>query len=230
MLLETVVVVASMFVFAMLPIFLPRAQGYGGPILLFGTGSLLGICIFDLFPDFYKLGGLKGLPFLLAVWVVYSLLHLFHSHHHLGHHHVRSPYTFLTAITAHCFTSGLLLGISTDFSRHLAETVFAALLVHKIYETMTVSTLLLSFKKPVNWTIQMLAIYLISLPLGVATARALNGHIHQTAILVISGLAIGSLAGCLIFDFVLPSARYVRQNCRQLIWLLAGLLLTLFFI
>ena len=228
MFIETVVITASMIGFAALPIFLPCMQRYGGPILLFGTGSLLGICAFDLFPDFYKMGGLAGLPLLIAVWVVYSLIHLFHDHHHhlsAGCDHPRTPYTFLAAITVHCFTSGLLLGVSNQFTKHLAETVFVALLVHKIYEAITVSTILLSFKRRMFWMIGMIAIYLLSFPAGVIIAHFFNDEIHHTALLLISGLAIGSLAGCLVFDFVLPSVRYVRQNKKQLIWLLAGLVL-----
>ena len=229
MLIETVVITASMIGFAVLPIFLPRVQAYGGPILLFGTGSLLGIFAFDLIPDFYKMGGLAGLPLLIAVWVVYSLIHLVHDHHHLSANceHARTPYTFFAAITAHCFTSGLLLGVSNQFTKHLAETVFVALLVHKIYEAITVSTILLSFKRRMSWMFRMLAIYLLSFPTGVIAAYLFNGIIHHAAILLISSLAIGSLAGCLVFDFILPSVRYARQNSRQLIWLLAGLVLAL---
>ena len=73
--------------------------------------------------------------------------------------------------------------------------------------------------------IGMIAIYLLSFPAGVIIAHFFNDEIHHTALLLISGLAIGSLAGCLVFDFVLPSVRYVRQNKKQLIWLLAGLVL-----
>ncbi len=230
MLIETVVITASMIGFAVLPIFLPRVQTYGGPILLFGTGSLLGIFAFDLLPDFYKMGGLAGLPLLIAVWVVYSLIHLFHDHqHHVSANgeRARTPYAFFMAITAHCFTSGLLLGVSNQFTKHLAETVFVALLVHKIYEAITVSTILLSFKRRMSWMFRMLAIYLLSFPAGVIAAHLFSGTIHHAAILLISGLAIGSLAGCLVFDFILPSVRYARQNSRQLIWLLAGLILAL---
>lgn len=226
-----------MFVLAAVPICWPRARQYNSSLLLFGTGSLVGICAFDLLPDFYKMGGLKGLPLMVAAALVFSIAHLFQGHDHAhSHEHdfadehthshaLRSPYIFLVAITVHCFTSGLLLGVSDQFSKHLADSVFAALFIHKIYESFAVSVLLVSYKRRTLWTVSMLSLYLLSFPAGAAVAKY-YGQVNHELLLIITGIAIGSLIGCLIFDFIVPSFQQIRQNRRQLIWLIAGLLVT----
>ena len=53
------------------------------------------------------------------------------------------------------------------------------------------------------------------------------GQVNHELLLVITGIAIGSLIGCLIFDFIIPSYQKIRKNRRQLIWLLVGLLVTI---
>ncbi len=73
----------------------------------------------------------------------------------------------------------------------------------------------------------MLAIYLSTLPLGVALTGFFQKDISHMAVMIITGLAIGSLVGCLIFDFILPSINFVKRSALQATWLVAGLFLAL---
>ncbi|OFZ19435.1 MAG: hypothetical protein A2Z20_05150 [Bdellovibrionales bacterium RBG_16_40_8] len=218
-----------MFALAALPIFLPRKNWKKGPLFLFGTGALLGLCVFDLLPDVFHQNGISGITFVFIVWVIYSLVHLFHSHQHKTRSNL-SAYIFLTAISLHCFSSGLFFGFSDNLSSHLLRTLFIALLAHKVYESLAVSSLLVSYRRSLRWTVAMLTLYLLSFPAGVFFAQFFGKIINPLVFLVVSGLALGSLAGCLVFDFLLPSLTYIRRNLIQLGWFAAGVILTLFII
>ena len=87
-----------------------------------------------------------------VVWAVYSLIHIFH----IGHHHEmdadtgshltgRSPkalFFFAGSLIAHCLASGMLLALSHEISEKIASTVFMALVAHKGYEAMMLSSIL----------------------------------------------------------------------------------------
>lgn len=229
-----------MFVLAAVPPFLPQISKYFEQLFLFGTGALLGLCVFDLFPEIFEAGGALGISIVLSVWVLYSAFHVFYSHHHThtidpalmttqACERKKSPYIFLFSISLHCFTSGLLLGVSGDFSKKLSTTIFTVLLAHKIFETTTVSSLLLTYKKKAPWTLGMLAIYIFSLPLGVLFTDLFKEKLNHVLILWISGVALGSLAGCLVFDFMIPSYAHIKNRRVQIIWFLLGMFLPLLF-
>lgn len=235
--LEVFAITLVMFLLASVPILIPHVRNYYGPLFLFGTGSLLGICAFDLAPDVFELGGFSGISLVVGVWAIYSAVHLFHSHDHIEEHpkeEGRTPYVFLTAISAHCFSSGLLLGVSGQFSAKLSHAVFTALLAHKIYEAMAVSSMLVGYERKTSWTLAMLGLYLASFPAGAFFTEIFKGQISHTWVLFISGLALGSLAGCLLFDFLIPSIKHLRKSAVkapwQVAWLAAGIVLTYIFI
>jgi zinc transporter ZupT len=227
---EALAISIGMFILAVVPIALPQVRKYYGPVFLFGTGALVSICLFDLLPSVFELGGSRAFPLVFGAWILYSLVHLFHSHHHINEneeHQSHSPYPFFVAITIHCFSSGLLLGISNYFSAHLAHAILIALVAHKVYEAMAVSTLLVSFRRTLVWTLSLVTIYVLSFPIGYYLATVFNSLITPSLILIISGVAVGSLAGCLIFDFIIPSYSYVKASWKQGIWLLLGVLITM---
>ena len=240
---EGLTVSLAMFFLAAMPILIPHVRKYSGRLFLFGTGSLIGICIFDLGPEVIENGGVSSISLVIIVWFAYSLFHLFHSHHHT--HEIKtqeathsttackgtySPYLFLVAISTHCFTSGLLLGVSRQFSPRLSHAIFTALLAHKIYEALAVSSLLLSYRKKISWTLKMIGVYLVSFPLGIFFTEIFKTQIHHSTVLIISGLALGSLAGCLVFDFLVPSLKYLKHRATEVAWLIAGIVLTFFFV
>lgn len=237
--LEIVIITLSMFVLALSTIFFPHIQKYYEKFFLFGTGALVGLCFFHLFPDVFELGGVKGLSFVLVAWVLYSLLHLLHSHHHLEHgqhesasiaEHNHSPYLFLLAISTHCLTTGLFLGVSGSFSHNFTHSIFIGLLAHKVYEVMIVTSVLLNYKKSHLWTFTHITGYLLSFPLGFYLSKLFSEYLTSTIILVISALALGSLIGCLVFDFLLPNLRKIKQKTFvEVLPFLVGILATMAF-
>lgn len=235
-----------MLIFAAIPVIVPKIRRFYRPLFLFGTGALLSLCLFHLIPDMFQIGGVSGLSLAFAAWLIYSLIHLYHSHHHVhvepqqheeacndsSHDHSvnhHSPYPFYVAITIHCFSSGLFLGVSDHFSPQISHAIFLALIAHKAYEAMAVSSLLVSFRRPLFWTLGLVTIYVASFPIGYVLAQALDNQMSHLIILSISGVAVGSLLGCLILDFIVPSYHLLKLARSQVVWLVLGALLTLVF-
>jgi len=233
---ETAILTIGMSAVCSLPFIFRRTRSSSGMLFLFGTGALFGICVFDLIPDIVEMGGHSGLGVTVAVGLAYSLIHLFHlrkhqrdaqhDHQHEHRHHAHSLPVFFASIVSHCFASGILLAVSRDFSEKLAGAVFFALLGHKGYECIVFVTLLLNHRLSRKGYIAAVAIYCLALPAGVLTAYLLNGHISQSIAIFISSVAVGSLLGCLIFDFMIPSLHVVKRHRLHAAWLLVGLIMT----
>jgi zinc transporter ZupT len=219
-------------------------------LFLFGTGALFGICVFDLLPDIFEMGGRSGLAMSIAVGVAYSLVHLFHLRKHQSQNdssrnrsqdkaaceeshcenhnrqHAHSLPIFFVSIVSHCFASGILLSVSRELSEKLAGAVFLALLGHKGYECIVFISLLISHRLSRLGTIAAIAVYCLALPAGVLTAVLLNGHWTQNLAVYVSSIAVGSLLGCLVFDFMLPSFETIKRERLRVGWVLLGLALT----
>ncbi len=240
--METAILTLAMLVVCCLPFIFRRARYSSGMLFLFGTGALFGICIFDLLPDILEMGGRTGLAMTIAVGIAYSTVHLFHLRKHQpevgseiceqshceNHHrqHAHSLPIFFVSIVSHCFASGILLSVSRELSEKLAGAVFLALLGHKGYECIVFISLLISHRLSRPGTIAAIAIYCLALPAGVLTAVLLNGHWTQSLAIYVSSVAVGSLLGCLVFDFMLPSFQTIKRERLRAGWVLLGLLVT----
>jgi zinc transporter ZupT len=181
-------------------------------------------------PDVFEIGGVNGIVLTVLIWAVYSLLHVFH----LDQHHFQayegavvtpSPF-FFYSIIGHCLASGMLLTVSRSYSETLSVNVYAALLIHKAYEALTVSSILVGNGKSRARSFGIISAYSLSFPVGVFLAIALGTSAGRTVALMISALAVGTLLGCLIFDFLIPSFTRLRQNRSHVAWIALGLLLT----
>lgn len=227
-----------MGLFSALPAILPKVDHFSRSLFLIGTGAITGLCLFDLLPDAYELGGANALYVIGGVWLLYSLGHYFH----IGHHHLENDPThidihphggvwvFFVSIFTHCFSSGMLLAVTRQFSDKIAGTVFVALAAHKGYEALMVSTVLSQRVSHRRKRLAMVGLYSLALPLGVLTTLVLQKFFHeswstQVAVLV-SSVALGTLLGCVVFDFLIPSLHHLRKSRLALGWIAAGLILT----
>lgn len=244
--LETTILTLAMLAVCSLPFVFRRARYSSGVLFLFGTGALFGICVFDLIPDIFEMGGHTGLGIAIAAGLAYSSVHLWHlrKHQHAAGHekcdhphdhfhndhlhrqHAHSLPIFFISIVSHCFASGVLLTVSREISEKLAGAVFLALLGHKGYECIVFISLLLGHRLSRSGTLAAIAVYCLALPAGVFTAAALNGQWNQTIAIYVSSLAVGSLLGCLVFDFLLPSFQTIRRERRRAGWIALGFALT----
>jgi zinc transporter ZupT len=219
-------------------------------IFLIGVGAMVGICCFDLFPEIYEMGGRNSLLIMFVVWILYSAVHLYeyrnlssqHSHdmHHAkksqsghesqgshDHSHQRHGFLlFMGSIVIHCFSSGVLLVVSQDLSPRLAKTVLFALIVHKALESFSVSAVITEQKMAQSKKFLSLLIYLLSVPAGVLATNFFNQWITPSVALVLSAIAAGTLAGCLIFDFLIPNLNESKSRMKRSAWILLGLVIT----
>lgn len=237
LLTQTTTLTLGMLVVCLLPLIYGKMERWSALIFLFGTGALFGICAFDLLPDVVALGGPTSLTITVVVGTVYSIIHLFHLRHHesesahgehVEHHHPHFR-VFYLSIVSHCFASGVLLSASRNLSEKLAGAVFLALLAHKGYECIIFVSILLQqhYSRLRNFVI--VGTYCLALPVGVGLTYCFQAQITQTIAVYISSVAVGSLLGCLIFDFVIPSYHQVRRQWLHVAWVLFGLILTRLF-
>lgn len=230
---ETALISGTIIVLCGLPIFFERIRSQSRRFFLLGTGALSGILIFDLLPDLVEMGGPSSIWVMGLVWLSYSLVHLYHIRQHQKRpdHSEDAPHTessllFLGSMVAHCVTSGMLLALSAAMASEINKTVFFAILAHKGYEALTVSSILMERLKSKLAFISSVTAYALALPLGVLLTTLFQSMITQTVAWVIASLAIGTLFGCLIFDFLIPSFLQIRNRRRNLAWIIMGLIMS----
>lgn len=236
---ETLIVSLTIMISSAIPFFWKQTHKKNSLIFLVGTGALTGIVLFDLLPDLWQLGGAKSLWLLGAVWLVYSIAHVFHIGTH--HHHDLPPHTedtsvahiqessilfILSSMMAHCFASGVLLAVAAQVSMGLAQNVFYALLAHKVYEALTVSSVVVEkVKSRVKVALALLG-YSLSLPVGVLVSFLFRKDLSPNIAILATSLAAGTLLGCLVFDFWMPTLAHLKHSKKDLVWLMIGLLMT----
>ena len=245
LLLETSIISACILLLSLVPLFLPVARRYSKFFYLLGTGALSGILAFDLIPDLFDIGGSKSLIGVAAVWFLYSLLHMSHLGHHgkksvagahdqhdddaHEHHHHGSggnTYVFLGSMVAHCIASGVMLVAAPGLGDGFNRTVFWALLAHKAYEALTVSSVLIEKEHSRLRTVVSVLVYSASLPLGVVLTYGFRTALTPFVAMLITSLAAGTLMGCLIFDFLIPSISQMKNRKTEIGWILVGLGIT----
>ena len=181
-----------------------------------------------------------------------------HEEHHVhevearAHEHRHSPWFFLTSMIGHCLASGVMLVASdglTETNRAVASsfpvainnglllsginrTVFLALLAHKAYEALTVSSVLVENQGSQNIqntkkrVLLPIALYSLSLPVGVILTLAFRSYITQSIAVIAMSLAAGTLLGCLVHDFFIPSLAQIKSRRTDLVWIMFGFGLT----
>jgi zinc transporter ZupT len=241
LLTETLIISFSMAVISSVPLYSVTFRKYSNLFYLLGTGALAGILGFDLIPDLYALGGSRSMGYVGIVWIIYSGIHLVHLRRHrhdedlqdhdIPHSHYgdRTNLFFLFSMVAHCFASGMLLVTSEAFSSGLNRSIFLALFAHKIYESLTVSSVLIEKQSSRQKAVVSIAIYSLALPLGVVFTYFFRSNLTPSLALVVTSLAAGTLLGCLIFDFFLPSLSQIRKQKSTIAWIIMGLLSAQFF-
>lgn len=220
-----------------LPWLFPSVRAYSKPLLLIGTSVLLGFVVFDLIPEMVEMGGKSSLFLVVISSGLFTWLHGIvdrgHKHHgsHHGHLHDSHPAEspkhgvvfLLGSMALHCFAGGMLLVGSYEISERMAFAVFLSLVGHKAFEAVSVSSVLFQRVDSPAHLFRCSALYVLSFPIGVALtewARRIYAgslspeHLKQAA-LVLTSIAVGSLCGCLIQDFLLPTLREMRKPVRS---------------
>ncbi|MDR3608345.1 MAG: hypothetical protein P4M08_13325 [Oligoflexia bacterium] len=226
LLVETLIISVLMAALSALPLLSKTVRRYSKLFFLLGTGALAGLLAFDLLPDLFEMGGTSSLWWVGLVWIAYSFFHLSHLGHHASREHSGVPIFFLASMISHCLASGLLLVASEGLTSGIHRTVFFALLAHKTYEALTVSSVLMEREKSRRHSIFSITAYALALPAGVLAALSFRSALTPSVALIATSLAAGTLLGCLIFDFLLPSYFHLKERKQNLAWIILGLALT----
>jgi zinc transporter ZupT len=242
---QTILISVMMALCFAAPRFSKKVALHSKILLLIGTGGLVSLFFGDLLPDVVKMGGLSSLAIIVSVWLIYSYFHTSHIHQHgeedHGHIHIHGTETskfLLAAMVSHCFSSGMLLFMSHELSARLATSVFFALIGHKGYEALSVSVLLSQKIKDSRKFFACGVAYSVALPAGVIVTAALSRFlgagmspsIIKMVATIVASIAVGSLAGCMVHDFILPSFRHIKKRRHEAAWMLVGVGLTVIFV
>ncbi len=214
-----------------LPWIFPVIRLYSRPLLLIGTSVLLGFLAFDIIPEMVEMGGYWSLVLVLISSGLFTWLHALAdksqsmSHKHDDEEGPSHGVAFLIGSMAlHCFAGGMLLVSSYEISTQLAFDVFLSLVAHKAFEAVSVSSVLIQRIPSLKRALKASAVYVLSFPVGVILTelarRLFLGSLSPDGVkdvaIVLTAVAVGSLFGCLIQDFLLPAMReFRRPSCKD---------------
>lgn len=224
LLISALIISVAIAFFTLLPWFISSLRGYSRALQISGALVLFGVCFFDLIPEMMELGGTTSLLIMVASWIAFAGIHrLQHQGHADQGEHEHGGTYLVTAMTLHCFAGGMFLVSSYEISARLAAHVFWGLLVHKGFEAISVSSVLLEKIHTKRQLYFSTFAYAFSFPLGViVTTLGHNafqgvlrpGDVEQIG-MVISSVAVGSLLGCLVQDFAVPAVRGLRRTAAM---------------
>jgi len=190
---------------------------------------LLGVCLFDLIPEMFEIGGNTSLVIMAASWAVFAAIHALQGGHlhadvNDAHLHSHTVKFLLGSMVLHCFAGGMLLVSSYELSARLAFHVFLGLIAHKGFEALAMSSLLLEKLDSRKQVILSVILYAISFPAGVIAttllrqtyAATLSPERIENLAMVITSIAVGNLLGCLVQDFLVPAFREVKNTALRL--------------
>lgn len=220
--IQTATLVAGIVSFSCLPMIFGGVKKFSQVFFLTGTGAMVGLCLFDLLPHAFEHGGFMSIGIIASVFLLYALLHgRSHSHG------LEQPIMILFgSLLVHCFSSGMFLVLSGEFSGEASQAVFMALLVHKSYEALIFSFILIERKISQMKKIIFLSCYALCFPLGVAFTWFFEASLNEYVAMVLSNVAVGSLVGCLIYDFLVPSIKKIQTRRIEIAFIALGFVVT----
>lgn len=213
--------------FMALPFMFGGIRKFTRPLMIIGALVLFAFCFLDLIPEMMELGGAASLLIVAFAWAIFTGIHYLQAHDHSKDHETglensQAGAYLLLSMALHCFAGGMLLVGSYEISANLAFHVFVGLLAHKAFEAIAVASAIADKVSSRRQLFLSAGIYAISFPAGVVTtigARAMadgvSTQVIETIAMVITSVAVGSLLGCLLQDYLIPAYRGLR-GARQL--------------
>jgi zinc and cadmium transporter len=160
-----------------------------GPIfdalLSFGAGVLLSAAFLHMMPTaIHSLGESSGLYILLG-YLLMLVLEKFTMAHPCGEHacpNHRLGYTALFGLSIHSVISGIALGVSLGETEHISVSValLAAILVHKVPETLALTGLLAGSGWQKSKIFVALVVFSLMGPLGIGIGGFFNLKGHES--------------------------------------------------
>jgi len=168
----------------------------------FSAGALLALAFFHLIPEAMTFNSSHSLYAAVCAFVIFYLLEqqiMMHScsEGKCSHHHIdRSKgLVGLWGIMLHSLIDGALIGTGFEVSRTLGAVTALAVLVHKIPDGISVSTIMRSSGFKRQEILKGVMLVALATPIGAVLSYLLLGGVSESVV----GLALGASAGTFIY-------------------------------
>jgi ZIP family zinc transporter/zinc and cadmium transporter len=159
-----------------------------------GAGFMLGAVFIEMAPESFALTADAPTLILLGYLIVHLFEHAFASHLHFGeetHHHETSrpaiEFSALIGLLVHTFFDGVAIGAGFQKSWELGMLIFLAVLLHKIPDGFTISSIFVSAGHPAGRA-QAAAVALgVSTLVGVLVVNLVGKGLEQFALPICTG-------------------------------------------
>ncbi len=220
-----VVLILTTVVSGLIPLFRSWERKHIRLFISFGAGSLLGASFIHMIPETVEvIGSGIGIAILVGFLILFiiekfTMIHACEgedcSFHHMG-------IVSFIGLSVHNIIDGFVLTTSTMLP-HLGPIVFAAIVVHKIPASFSLSSILVMGEFTRKQVLSYLIIFSLMLPVGAFSAALLMGLFETYAL----GIAVAVSAGTFIYiatSDLLPEVHRVGEwRVQNLISFLAGI-------
>lgn len=200
LLLSLVIIVAG-FAAGLVPLFFTWSHFRAHQWIAVGAGMILGAAFLHMIPEAFEMVGARSLPAILLGFLTLYLIEQFALDHHPHDEKEGTFYevgllTFI-GIGIHDLTDGIALG-SGHHIPELTPAIFAALILHKIPTTFSLSLLMFHGGYRKSRILLFVMAALLMIPLGVLLAEVLIPLVGSTPQIAVGRLILYS-AGTFIY-------------------------------
>ena len=211
-----------------LPLLRDLSQRALALLLSFSAGVLLGAVFFHMLPETGKvLAEDVGLPVLGGFLLIFVLERFVFIHaceeHACDIHHMGIP-AFL-GISLHSLLDGFALGAGLMLP-HLGPVVLLAVLIHKMPDSISVSSILLSAGWARRKVARLSVLFSLTTPVGALLAFLFFRSLSEENIAVAIGISSGTFLGIATADILPQVHRIEQRNPLTLVFLAIGLIVS----
>lgn len=211
-----------------LPLLRDLSQRALALLLSFSAGVLLGAVFFHMLPETGKvLAEDVGLPVLGGFLLIFVLERFVFIHaceeHACDIHHMGIP-AFL-GISLHSLLDGFALGAGLMLP-HLGPVVLLAVLIHKMPDSISVSSILLSAGWARRKVARLSVLFSLTTPVGALLAFLFFRSLSEENIAVAIGISSGTFLAIATADILPQVHRIEQRNPLTLVFLAIGLIVS----
>lgn len=208
-----------------LPLLRELSQRALALLLSFSAGVLLGAVFFHMLPETGKvLSERLGWPVLSGFLLIFVMERFVFIHaceeHGCDIHQMGLP-AFL-GISLHSLLDGVALGAGL-FLPQLGPVVLIAVIVHKMPDSISISSILLSAGWPRGRVAMLSVLFALTTPVGALLAYLFFRTLSPVDIAVVIGVSAGTFLAIATADILPQIHRIEERNPMTLLFLLAGL-------
>ncbi|MCO6565064.1 MAG: ZIP family metal transporter [Apibacter sp.] len=210
--MDYVVLISAVIIGAGTAYFFQNNSKFSKQLLMFSAGLLLAITVLDMFPSLYIDGGFNaGIWIIIGVGIQLILEGLSkgieHGHLHSSDHHNDSviPVSIMLGLFIHSFLEGTPLEVHhlhnhDVHDHHLhSSNILWALSIHKVSETIVLSTFLFSLHIKRIYAFSILILFAVSAPVGAFLGSFLEPDIYPKLLGIVAGIFL-HISSVIIFE------------------------------